>query len=325
MRRISFADAIREALTEEMERDPSVFLMGEDIGAYGNIYFVTKGLLDRFGAERVRDTPISEQAVAAFAVGAALAGGRPVIEIMYIDFMTMAMDPIVNQAAKMHYHTGGRLKVPIVVRTQGGVGRGHGSQHSQSLEAWFVHVPGLKVVMPSNPYDAKGLLKSAIRDDAPVIFIEHKRLYPVLGDVPQGEYVVPFGQAAVRRPGEDVTIIATSRQVLWAEEAAEQLAREGVEAEVIDPRTLVPLDRETIGSSVKRTGRAVIVHEACRTGGVGAELAMVVMEEAFEYLRAPVKRVCGRDVPVPYSPHIEGAAVPSVEAIVAAVHEVLNW
>ncbi|NPV69853.1 MAG: alpha-ketoacid dehydrogenase subunit beta [Firmicutes bacterium] len=324
MRKISYAQALNEALREEMDRDPAVFLMGEDVGAFGNVFFVAKGLLDKYGPDRVRDTPISEQAIVATGLGAALAGARPVVEIMFIDFATMAMDPIVNQAAKMRYHSGGTLKAPMVIRTQGGVGRGNGSQHSQSLEAWFMHIPGLKVVMPSTPYDAKGLLKSAIRDDDPVVFIEHKRLYGTWGEVPEEEYTVPIGEAAVRRQGGDVTIIAASRQALLAEDAARILESEGIHAEVIDLRSISPLDRETIGRSVRKTGRTVIVHEACKTGGIGAELTAVVLEEAFYYLDAPVIRVTGEDVPIPFNADLEAAAIPSVDKIVSGVKSILQ-
>jgi pyruvate/2-oxoglutarate/acetoin dehydrogenase E1 component len=306
-----------------MERDPHVFVLGEDVGRHGGVFTVTKGLIDQFGSERVRNTPISECAIVGAALGAAVVGCRPVAEIMYVDFMTIAMEMIVNQAAKIRYMFGGKAKVPMVVRTQGGGGRGNAAQHSQSLEAWFAHVPGLKVVMPATPYDAKGLLKSAIRDDNPVIFLENKNLYFRKGPVPEGEYTIPLGVADIKRPGRDVTLIATSRMVGEALAAAEVLAESGIDVEVIDPRTVAPLDMGTIVGSVKKTNRAVIVHEACRTCGIGAEIGMRIMEEAFDYLDAPVKRVAAVDVPVPYNRILEDAALPNVEDIISGVREVL--
>ncbi|MGI6558294.1 MAG: alpha-ketoacid dehydrogenase subunit beta [Limnochordia bacterium] len=323
MREITYAQALNEALREEMERDPHVFVLGEDVGRHGGVFTVTKGLIDQFGSERVRNTPISECAIVGAALGAAVVGCRPVAEIMYVDFMTIAMEMIVNQAAKIRYMFGGKAKVPMVVRTQGGGGRGNAAQHSQSLEAWFAHVPGLKVVMPATPYDAKGLLKSAIRDDNPVIFLENKNLYFRKGPVPEGEYTIPLGVADIKRPGRDVTLIATSRMVGEALAAAEVLAESGIDVEVIDPRTVAPLDMGTIVGSVKKTNRAVIVHEACRTCGIGAEIGMRIMEEAFDYLDAPVKRVAAVDVPVPYNRILEDAALPNVEDIISGVREVL--
>ncbi len=325
MRELRYAEAIREALRQEMRRDPRVFLMGEDIGVYGGAFGVTDGLLEEFGPERVIETPISELAIAGAAVGAALAGMRPVIEIMFMDFITLAMEQIVNQAAKIHFMFGGKASVPIVVRTPAGAGTGAAAQHSQSLEAWFVHVPGLKVVMPSTPYDAKGLLISSIRDDNPVIFIEHKLLYRTKGFVPEEEYTIPLGVAEVKRVGRDVTIIATSLMVLRALAAAEKLAQEGIEAEVIDPRTLKPLDIDTIVNSVKKTGRALIVHEAPLTCGIGAEiLACVAESEAFYYLQAPIKRLAGRNVPIPYNRILERSVIPQEEDIIHAVRELIK-
>lgn len=315
---LSYRDALRAALAEEMARDPRVFIMGEEVGRYGGAYAVTKGLMDEFGPERVRDTPISEEAITGFGVGAAMAGMRPVVELMYIDFATLAMDAIVNQMAKSRYMFGGRVKVPMVLRTQGGTGRSSAAQHSQSLEAWFMHVPGLRVVMPATPADAKGLLKTAIRSDDPVMFIEHKALYATKGDVPEGEHVVPFGQAVVRRQGRDVAIITYSRMVLYALEAAEQLAAEGIEAEVIDLRTLNPLDVDAIVAAVRKTRRAIVVSEGCKTAGVGAELATLIMEHAFDDLDAPVKRLAGLDVPIPCAPNLEQASIPSPGDIVRA-------
>lgn len=315
---------MREALREELARDERVFLIGEDIGTYGGAYAVTKGLLQEFGEKRVRQTPISEAAIAGATVGAALTGTRPVAEIMFIDFITIAMDQIVNQAAKIRYMYGGKASIPLVVRTQGGSGKGMAAQHSQSLEAWFVHVPGLKVVMPSTPYDAKGLLKSAIRAQDPVVFIEHKLLYNTKGPVPEKEYVVPLDVAEVKRDGSDVTIVATSRMVLLALEAAQDLASEGIETEVIDPRTLKPLHLQPILDSVRKTGRLLVVHEAYRTCGVGAEIGMRVMEEAFDYLDAPIKRLTGPDVPIPCSGPLEEMFAPSEADIVTAVKELLR-
>ena len=306
--------ALNEALAEEMAADERVFLLGEDvIDPWGGTFRVTEGLSTRFGLERVRETPISEAAIVGCAVGAALLGMRPVAEIMFLDFAAQAMDQIVNQAAKLRYMTGGQASVPLVVRAAGGAGRASAAQHSQSLEAWFAHVPGLKVVMPSTPYDAKGLLKAAIRDPDPVIFIEHKMAYTVRGEVPEGEYTVPLGVGDVKRPGRDLTVIATSRQVLRALEAAEVVAREdGCEVEVVDPRTLYPLDRATILSSVGRTHRALVVHEGPKRCGWGAELAALLTEEAFDDLDAPVVRVAGRNTPVPFAPVMEDFVIPSV-------------
>jgi pyruvate dehydrogenase E1 component alpha subunit len=322
-KKIRYVQALNEALREEMLRDERVFLMGEDIAIYGGAYQVTRGLYDEFGAERVRDTPISEAAIAGAAAGAAMTGTRPVAEIMYIDFSTIATDQIVNIAAKNRYMFGGKSTVPVVYRTQGGAGRGIAEHHSQSLEAWYQHIPGIFVVMPSTPFDAKGLLKTCIRDDNPVMFIEQKLLYGTEGEVPEGEYTVPLGVADVKREGTDVTIVAYSRMVLLALEAAEDLAKEGISVEVVDPRTLKPLDAETIIGSVKKTGRAVVVHEGYRTCGVGAEIAAQIMEEAFDYLDAPVLRVAGEDVPIPMSPVLEEAAIPSKTKIIEAVKKLV--
>ncbi len=324
MREITYAEAIREALRQEMTRDDSVFLFGEDVGTYGGAFGVSYGLIDEFGEERVRDTPISEAGIVGAATGAALVGMRPVAEIMFMDFTTIAMDQLVNQAAKIRFMFGGKAKVPLVLRTPAGCGTGAAAHHSQSLEAWFVHVPGLKVVMPSTPYDVKGLLLASIRDDNPVVFVEHKLLYKIRGPVPEEEYTIPLGVADVKRPGRDVTIVATSIMVHRALEAAETLTQEGVEAEVVDPRTLKPFDDETITNSVIKTGRVLIVHEACKTGGVGAEIAALIMDsEAFDYLDAPIKRLAGLDIPVPYNRTLERHMVPQVENIVAAVRDLM--
>ena len=322
-RRISYAQALNEALREEMARDATVFIMGEDVGLYGGAYGVTRGLLDEFGAGRVRDTAISEAVIGGGAVGAAMAGTRPVAEIMYVDFTPLAMDQIANQGAKNRYMFGGKTMVPMVIRTQGGAGRSIAAHHSQSLEALWVHFPGIYVVMPATPNDAKGLLISAIRDDNPIMFIEHKMLYKVKGPVPEEEYLIPLGVADVAREGRDVTVVAYSRMRYRALEAAERLAEEGVSVEVIDPRTLKPLDLDTIVTSVIKTGRLVGVTEAYKTGSFISELFALVNEAAFDYLDAPMVRVAAADVPVPMSEVLEAAAIPSVEDIVAAIKSIL--
>jgi len=324
MRQISYRDALQQALREEMLRDKTVFLLGEDIGRYWEGAFkVTKGLADEFGDERVRDTPISESAIIGVAAGAAITGMRPVAEIMFGDLSALAMDQIANQVAKLRYMFGGQAKVPVVIRTPFGAGVNIAAHHSQSLEAWFMHIPGLKVAIPSTPYDAKGLLKTAIRDDNPVMFFEHKLLYPVKGPVPEEEYLIPFGVAEVKREGEDVTIVATLYMVHKALAAAETLSKEGIEAEVIDPRTLVPLDRQAIVNSVKKTGRIVIVTEDCKTAGVSAEIAAMVAEEALDYLDAPIKRVAEPDTPIPFSPPLEQFVIPNEKSIIKALKEIV--
>jgi len=324
MAKISYSQALRDALREEMQRDPDVFLIGEDIGVHGGAFGVSRGLLEEFGPQRVITTPISEAAIVGAAAGAAVVGCRPVAEIMYMDFITIAMDQIVNQVAKMRYMFGGKARLPLVIRTPSGAGRGQAAQHMQSLEAWFVHVPGLKVVMPSTPCDAKGLLKSSIRDDNPVIFVENKLLYATQGDVPDGEFLIPLGQAEVKRPGRDATVVATSRMVLLALSAADRLAEEGIEVEVIDPRTLVPLDIEAIVQSVKRTNHVLIVHEACERGGVGAEIVAQIQERAFDWLDAPIKRLANPNVPIPFARNLEALAVPDEGRIASAVRELLG-
>jgi len=325
MREITYAEAIREALRQEMRSDERVFLLGEDLGVYGGAFGVTYGLLEEFGEERVRDTPISEAAIVGAAVGAALTGMRPVAEIMFMDFITIAMEELVNQGAKLRFMFGGKAKVPMVLRTAAGAGTGAAAQHSQSLEAWLVHVPGLKVVMPSTPYDAKGLLLASIRDDNPIIFVEHKLLYKTKGPVPEEGYTIPLGVADIKREGKEVTIIATSLLVLRALQAAEELAKEGIEAEVVDPRTLKPFDADTVNRSVMKTGRALIVHEAPLTGGVGAEIAARIAEgPAFDYLDAPIKRLAGLDIPIPYNPTLEYHTVPQVENIIEAARELVQ-
>jgi pyruvate/2-oxoglutarate/acetoin dehydrogenase E1 component len=324
MRKISYRDALREALREEMLRDSSVFLLGEDIGRYwGGAFKVTDGLAQEFGDERVKDTPISESAIIGTAVGAAITGMRPVAEIMFGDLAALAMDQIANQAAKIRYMFGGQAKCPLVIRTPFGAGVNIASHHSQSLEAWFMHVPGLYVAAPSTPYDAKGLLKTAIRGSNPVFFCEHKLLYPIEGEVPEEEYTVPFGKAEVKREGADVTVVATMYMVHKALNAAKQLEKEGLSVEVVDPRTLTPLDRRTIVASVKKTGRIVVVSEDCKTAGVSAEIVAVVAEEALDYLDAPVKRVAEPDTPIPFSPPLEQYVIPDEKAIIKAVKEVV--
>lgn len=307
-----------------MRRDQSVFLLGEDIGRYwGGAFKVTDGLAEEFGDERVRDTPISESAIIGTAVGAAITGMRPVAEIMFGDLTALAMDQIANQAAKIRYMFGGQAKCPVVIRTPFGAGVNIASHHSQSLEAWFMHVPGLYVAAPSTPYDAKGLLKTAIRGENPVFFCEHKLLYPIQGNVPEDEYLIPFGVADVKREGSDVTVVATSYMVHKALKAAELLDKDGIDAEVIDPRTLTPLDRKTLVGSVKKTGRIVIVTEDCKSAGVSAEIAATISEEALDFLDAPIKRVTTPDTPIPFSPPLEQFIIPSEQSIVQAVKEVV--
>jgi pyruvate/2-oxoglutarate/acetoin dehydrogenase E1 component len=323
IRQLQYRDALNEALHEEMARDPSICILGEDVGPYGSPFQITRGLFEKYGEKRVRDTPISEAGFAGLAVGMAMTGLRPVAEILYIDFSTLATDQIVNQAAKAHYMFGGKARVPLVVRTQGGGGRGNAAQHSQSLEMWYVHIPGLIVIQPSTPYDAKGLLKSAIRDDNPVIFIEHKLLYNTSGPVPDEEYLIPIGVADVKLAGDDVTIVATSRMVLFALQAAETLAAQGIQAEVIDPRTLKPLDMGTIVRSVEKTGRLVVVSEGHRTGGFTAEVAARIQREAFDWLDAPIMQVATEDVPLPYNGRLELEAIPTEQDIVNAALEVV--
>ncbi len=316
-REISYAEAVREALRMAMQSDGRVFLLGEDIGVYGGAFGVTDGLLEEFGPERVRDTPISEAAIAGAAIGAALVGMRPVAEIQFMDFITLSMEQLVLQAAKIRYMFGGKARVPLVLRTPAGSGTGAAAQHSESLEAWFVHVPGLKVVMPSTPHDAKGLLLASIEDDNPVIFVEHKLLYKVRGPVPEGYYTIPLEQSEVKREGRDLTIVATSIMVARALEAATLLSREGIEAEIIDPRTLKPLDDGPMVRSAIKTGKVLVVHEAPVTGGFGGEVvARLVASEAFDYLEAPIRRLAGLDVPIPYNRELERRAVPQVEDIV---------
>jgi pyruvate dehydrogenase E1 component beta subunit len=323
-REITLAEAIREAIAEEMGRDSRVILMGEDVAAAGGVFKVTQGLLEEFGPKRVIDTPISEAGIAGIATGMAMTNMRPIVEIMFGDFAALTMDQMVNQAAKVHYMSGGKLSAPLVMRTTMGAGRRSAAQHSQSLYAWFCHIPGLKVVIPSTPYDAKGLLKSAIRDNNPVIFFEDKMMYQYKGTVPEKDYVIPLGQADIKREGEDITIVATSSMVHIVLKAAEQLAGLGVSAEVVDPRTLFPLDAETLIASARKTSRAIIVDEAYRRYGVTGELASVIAEGAFYYLDAPVRRIAAMDVPVPFSPVLEDLTIPNEEIIVKTALELMG-
>ena len=326
-REMSYQEAIREALREEMANDERVFLMGEDIGLHGGAFGVTKTLFDQFGPERVRNTPISENTIVGAATGAAIVGMRPVIEIMFVDFSGLAMDQICNQAAKMRLMTGGQCTIPWVLRMPqgGGAGKSTAAQHSQSLEVWYAHTPGLKVVLPSTPYDAKGLLKAAIRDDNPIIFLEHKHLYSFRGLVPDEEYVLPLGQGDIKREGEDVTVVASGYMVWHAMLAAQKLAQEGVRVEVIDVRTISPLDKEMIGRSARKTGRVVLVAEACQSYGPTGEWAMVVIEQAFDYLLAPIVRVAGRDTPVPFADSIESGVWPGTEDVTNAIRTVMDY
>jgi pyruvate dehydrogenase E1 component beta subunit len=320
-----YIEALREGLREEMLRDENVFIIGEDVGLYGGAFGVTKGLFQEFGEDRVKDTPISEAAIAGAAVGAALCGMRPVAEIMFFDFFTIAMDQLVNQGAKNRYMFGGKAKVPMVIRGPMGCGTGAAAQHSQSFPAVFAHFPGLKVVMPSTPYDVKGLIKASIRDDNPVVFAEHKLLYKVKGEVPEEDYIVPLGKADVKRKGKDITVVAGSIMVIRALEAAKQLEKEGIDVEVVDPRTLKPLDMDTIVSSVKKTGRVVIVEDDPISFGWGAEVAAgIASSSAFDYLDAPIKRLAGLDIPIPYNPNLEKHAVPQVEDIIKGIKETLG-
>jgi len=325
MAEMRYREALNLALREEMRADPSVFLMGEDIGVFNGAFKVTEGLLDEFGESRVRDTPISENTIVGMGVGAAMSGLRPVVELMTINFSLLAMDQIINHMAPIHYMFGGQAKVPMVVRMPQGAGHQLAATHSHSFEAFFLHVPGLLVAAPSTPADAKGLLKAAIRDDNPVIFIEHETLYGMKGEVPEDpDFIVPFGQAEVTREGEDVTIVGISRMAVTALQAADQLAELGVSAEVIDPRTLRPLDLDTILRSVQKTNKVVVVEEGWPHGGVGANITALIQEQAFDFLDAPIQRVAGADVPMPYSKPLEQAAFPHAENIVAAAMATLD-
>ncbi|MCL4417151.1 MAG: alpha-ketoacid dehydrogenase subunit beta [Actinobacteria bacterium] len=324
MREIEYREALKEALDEEMKRDENVFIIGEDVGTSRGAFRVTTGLLGKYGAERVIGTPISEATIIGASVGAAITGQRPVAEIMFLDFIPQAMDQVINQAAKINFMTGDSLEVPIVIRSPGGIAISTGAQHSQSLEAWFYHIPGLKLVMPATPYDAKGLLKTAIRDNDPVIFLEHKMLYLNKGPVPEEEYLIPFGKADIKRDGNDVTIFAYSRMVLTSLQAAELLEKkEGISCEVIDPLTLVPLDRKALIDSVKKTNHLVIVSEACERGGIGGHVSSIVIKEAFDWLDAPIEIVAGLNTPIPYNHILENACYPHIEDIIKAVKKIM--
>jgi pyruvate/2-oxoglutarate/acetoin dehydrogenase E1 component len=324
-RTITFSQALREAMTEEMERDSSVFLMGEDVGVFGGVFGVSAGMVQQFGEKRVRDTPISEQAIVGAGLGAALVGMRPIVEIMFADFATIAMDQIVNQAAKARYMSGGKASVPLIMRIVNGAPGSAAAQHSQSPEAWFMNVPGLKIAIPATPYDAKGLLKTAIRGADPVLFFEHKMLYATEGEVPAEDYTVPFGQAAIRRAGAACTVIAIGGVLPHSLAAADKLMDQGISAEVVDPRTLVPFDTATLVESVKKTGRAVIVHEAHLRAGPGAEIAAILAEQAIGYLDGPIIRVATKNVPFPYNPDLEKFILPGADDIVQAVEGVVTY
>jgi len=323
MARITMREAISQALWEEMERDPNVFILGEEVGVWGGTYAVTKGFYDHFGADRVRDTPIAEAAIIGATIGSALVGLRPVAELMTINFAFSAMDHIVNEAAKLHYMFAGQFVLPLVIRAVGGGGRQLGATHSQTPDAIFAHFPGLKVVAPGTPEDAKGLLKTAIRSNDPVLFIEHATLYQVRGEVPEGDYSVPIGTAKVQRPGRDVTIVTYSKMLEISTKAADLLAKDGIEAEIVDLRTLRPLDMDPVIESFKKTNRAVIVEEGWRSFGVGSEVASRIYEQAFDYVDAPIQRVAQKEVPLPYNRNLEQMALPQVEDVIRAVKEVL--
>ncbi|MGO4890546.1 alpha-ketoacid dehydrogenase subunit beta [Anaerobacillus sp. MEB173] len=325
MREITYLEAIRESMSQEMRSNEDVFIMGEDIGIYGGAFGLTNGMIEEFGPERVRNTPISESAISGCAVGAAMTGMRPILEIQFSDFIVIAMDNIVNQAAKMRYMFGGKAKVPMVVRLPSGSGAGFAAQHSQSLEAWMAHIPGLKIVQPSTAYDAKGLMKAAINDDNPVLFYEHKMLYNTKNEVPEEEYEIPLGKADIKKEGSDITIVSTAMMVSRSLEAAAELEKEGISVEVIDPRTLVPLDTETILESVKKTSRVLVAYEAVKRGGYGAEIASMIAEsEIFDYLDAPIRRLGGVPTPIPYNPELEKAAVPQVQDIIEECRTLMN-
>lgn len=321
---ITMREAISQALWEEMERDPKVFIMGEEVGVWGGTYAVTKGFLDHFGADRVRDTPIAEAAIVGAAIGAAMNGMRPVAELMTINFAFVAMDHIVNEAAKLHYMFGGQFRIPLVIRAPGGGGRQLGATHSQTPDAIFAHFPGLTVVAPGTPEDAKGLLKSSIRSDNPVLFIENATIYQQRGEVPDEEFLTPIGKSKVQREGKDITLVTYSKMVSYSMQAAAQLEKEGIDVEVVDLRTLRPLDMEPVIESFKKTNRAVIAEEGWRSYGVGAEVAARIYEDAFDYIDAPIQRVAQKEVPLPYNQRLEQLALPQVEDIINAVREVLK-
>ena len=324
MPEITYREALNQALREEMDRDPTVFVMGEDVGLYGGSFKVTDGLLAEFGRERVLDTPIAEGGIVGMGIGAAMTGLRPVVELMTVNFALLAMDQIVNHAAKIRYMFGGKVKVPMVIRAPGGGGQQLAAQHSQSLEAYFLHCPGVRVVCPATPEDAKGMLKEAIRDDDPVMFLEHEAMYGRKGDVPEGGYSTPFGKARTLKEGKDVSIISFSRMAIQSLAVAQELEKEDISVEVVDMRSLNPLDTKSIAASVKKTGRAIVVEEGWKTGGVGGEIASIIMEQCFDCLDAPVKRVAGADVPMPYAKNLEKLAIPQAENIARAVKEMIG-
>jgi len=323
MKEITYGEAACEAISEEMEKDKRIFYMGEDVGRFGGAYGTTKGLWEKFGDERIKDTPMSEAAIIGYALGAAITGMRPIAEIMFCDLLCLTMDQVVNQVAKVHYMFGGKVKVPLVIRVPFGGLRRAAAQHSQHLEAWFMHIPGLKIVVPSTPYDVKGLLKTAIRENNPVISFEHILLYQTRGSVPEEEYSIPIGKADVKREGKDITLISYSLMLHRCLSVAEKLHKEGIEVEVIDLRSLYPLDMETILNSVKKTNKVAICHQAALTGGVGAEVGMRITEQAFDFLDAPVKRIAARDVPVPFSPVLEDFVVPTEKRIEEEIKKML--
>jgi len=323
LKEITVLEAIREAISEEMSNDPGVFMIGEDIGHFGSALGQTKGLVELFGEERILDTPISEAAIVGAAVGAAILGMRPIADIMFTDFSTLAMDQIINQAAKARFMSGGKVRVPLVIRMQSGAGRGKAAQHSQSFEAIFSHIPGLKVVMPSTPHDTKGLLKTAIRDNNPVVFLEHGSLYGLKGQVPEEDYCIPMGVGDIKRTGKDISLITFSYMVQIALAAAEMLGKEGIDVEVVDLRTLKPMDTGIIVESVKKTHRAVVLHEACVTGGIGGEIVARIAENVFDYIDAPIRRVGVPDVPIPYAKSLEDAIVPNEETLIACIKNVM--
>ncbi len=325
MPEMTYAEAIRAAMSEEMRRDERVFLFGEDIGRYGGAFGVSFGMLDEFGPERIKETPISEAAIVGAAAGAAMVGMRPIAEMMFMDFILLAMEQLVNQAAKVRFMFGGKATVPMVIRMPAGSGTGAAAQHSQSLESLLIHIPGIKVVNPSTPYDAKGLLLSSIRDPNPVCFIEHKLLYKTKGDVPDQDYTIPIGVADIKREGRDITVVAANIMVSRTLSVAEKLSAEGIEVEVVDPRTLRPLDADTIIKSVRKTGRLLVVHEACKTGGwAGEVIASVASSPAFGYLDAPMRRLAGKDIPIPYNRNLEQAAVPQESDIEKEIRAIVN-
>jgi pyruvate dehydrogenase E1 component subunit beta len=324
MAKITMREAISQALMEEMDRDPAVFILGEEVGVWGGTYAVTKGFFDKYGAERVKDTPIAENAIIGAAIGAAMVGQRPIAELMTINFAFSAMDYVVNQAPKLHYMFGGQFKLPLVIRAVGGGGRQLGATHSHTPDAIFAHFPGLKVVSPGTPADAKGLLKTAIRSDDPILFIEHATMYQVRGEVPEGEYLIPIGQSKVQREGKDVTVVTYSKGLEISMKAADDLAKEGIQVEVVDLRTLRPLDMEPVLESFKKTNRAVVVEEGWKSFGVGSEVAARIYEQAFDYADAPIRRVAQKEVPLPYNRTLEQAALPQVEDVIAAVKEVMK-